>query len=202
MKRNDEIERRVLGVCWLDEDEMRDLLVKDLVWKEGWLYAVHRWSDWSDAPFLDLLNRDHHRAYEKYIWIVGESWVPVIVGHEQVLLQLIEGRDPEEHVFPEVHMPPPRVRTRLKHQYASRLYTMFSGLTPPIDNRRITDYEDYSDVHYRYDVEAVYDVTHVLGEPLYMADYIAMRSIGRRSPRRRKGKDPSAVKKCLRTEQT
>ncbi len=126
----------------------------------------------------------------------------MIVGHEQVLLQLIEGRAPEEHVFPEVHMPPPRVWTRLKHQYASRLYTMFSGLTPPIDNRRTTDYEDYSDVHYRYDAEAVYDVTHVLGEPLYMADYIAMRSIGRRSPRRRKGKDPSAVKKCLRTEQT
>ena len=33
MKRIDEKERRFLGVCWLDEEEMQSILVKDFVWK-------------------------------------------------------------------------------------------------------------------------------------------------------------------------
>ncbi len=198
MKRNDEIERHVLGVCWLYEDEMRDLLVKDLVWKEGWLYAVCRWRDWSGEPFLDLLNPDNHQPYKKYIYIVGERWVPVITEQEHVLQQLIEGRGPNDHVFPEVHMPSRHVLKRLKRQYASRLYTMFSGLTPPIDNRTINgEYQSIS----RYE-DAVYDVAHVLGfEPKY-TDVVAIRYIGQRSPRRRKGESSTTIKKRLSAEQT
>jgi hypothetical protein len=196
MKRNDDIERRVLGICWLYEDEMRDLLVKDLVWKEGWLYAIHRWGDFE--PYLGISLQDDAKAYEKYIWKVGERWVPVIAGQEQVLQQLIEGRGPQEHVFPEVHMPSRRVLKRLKRQYASRLYTMLSGFAPPIDNRTINgEYQSIS----RYE-DAVYDVVHVLGsEPKY-ADIVAIRYIGQRSPRRRKGSGSSAIKNHSRTEQT
>jgi hypothetical protein len=142
--------------------------------------------------FLDLLTREHHPTYEKYIWIVGEHWVPVIAGQEQILLQLIEGRSPEEHVFPEVHMPPRQILKQLERQYASRLYTMFSGLTPPIDNRRSEDWMDDLDTS-RYDEDAVYDVARVLSYPLNMADLFAMRYIGQRSARRRKGKSSSAM---------
>lgn len=192
MKRNDTIERQVLGTCWLEEEEMQNLLVKDLIWKEGWLYAVLKWEDWDEDPFLDLLNREHHAMYEKYIWLVGEHWVPVIAGQEQILLQLIEGRRPEEHVFSEVHMPPLHVLKQLERQYASRLYTMFSGLTPPIDNRRSEECMDDLDTS-RYDEDAVYDVARVLSYPLDMADLFAMRSIGQRSARQRKGKSSSAM---------
>lgn len=65
---------------------------------------------------------------------------------------------------------------------------MFSDRTPPIDNRRF-DCAFSPDVDSRYDSEAVYDVAHVLSEDLWFADYLAHRYIGRRSPRRKKGKD-------------
>jgi hypothetical protein len=53
MKRNATIEHQVLGICWLEEEEMQNLLIKDLIWKEGWLYAVQKWEDWDEEPFLD-----------------------------------------------------------------------------------------------------------------------------------------------------
>jgi len=65
MKRLDEIERRVLSICWLSAREMRNLLVKNLVWKEGWLYAVSPWKD-DERRFLDLPSREPYKGYEKY----------------------------------------------------------------------------------------------------------------------------------------
>lgn len=86
---------------------MQNLLVKNLVWKEGWLYAVSPWED-DERRFPDLPSRESYKGYEKYIWMVGETWVPVITGQEHILLQLVEGRVPDDPVFSEVHMPPRR----------------------------------------------------------------------------------------------
>lgn len=200
MKRLDEVERRVLSICWLDEYEMRELRVKDLIWKEGWLYAVSPWED-DERRFPDLPSRESHKGHEKYIWMVGESCVPVIAGQEHILLQLTEGHAPDDHVFPEVHMPSHHVLERLKRQYASRLYTMFSGRVPPIDKRRVDKEEAFTIVDGRYDADAVYDVVHVLRDEPHEADHFAIRYIGQRPSRRKNDKDKLVTENILGKEE-
>jgi hypothetical protein len=195
MKYSYETERRLLSVCWLREREMRDLLVKNIVWREGRLYVVLK--DREIEPFPAIPEgRDQLKGHERYIWMVGESWLPVIAGQEQVLLELIEGRDPDEHVFSEVHLPPPRILDRLERQYAAALYTMFSGRTPPIDNTRIRldDDKDYEDIDsQKYDEDAVRDVARVVGRSYMSPGLFAIRYIGRRSPRQKKRRETAAV---------
>ena len=190
MKYSNETERRLLSVCWLREREMRDLLVKNVVWKEKRLYVVFK--ERQIEPFPDIpQGRDSLKGYEHVIWMVGESWLPVISGQEQVLLELIEGRDPDEHVFPEVHLPPPRILDVLERQYAAALYTMFSGRTPPVDNTRIRLDGDYEDINpLRYDEDAVRDVAHVLGRSWMAPGLFAIRYIGHHLPGQ-KGKEQS-----------
>jgi hypothetical protein len=183
MKYANEAERRLLRVCWLREREMRGLFVKDIVWREGRLYAVFK--DQEIEPFPDLPEgRDQLKGHERYIWMVGQHWIPVIAGQEQVLLELIKGRAPDEHVFPEVHLPPRRILNVLERQYAAALYTMFSGRTPPIDNTRVrlNDDKDYEDIDLqKYDEDAVRDVARVLGRSWMSPGLFAIRYIGRRS---------------------
>jgi hypothetical protein len=126
--------------------------------------------------------------------MVGESWLPVIAGQEQVLLELIERRDPDEHVFSEVHLPPRRNLDVLERQYAAALYTMFSGRTPPVDNTRIRLDGDYEGINpQRYDEDAVRDVAHVLGRSWMSPGLFAIRYIGHRSPGRKKRKEALAM---------
>jgi hypothetical protein len=190
MKYSNETERRLLSVCWLREREMRDLLVKNVVWKEKRLYVVFK--ERQIEPFPDIpQGRDSLKGYEHVIWMVGESWLPVIAGQEQVLLELIERRDPDEHVFPEVHLPPARILDVLERQYAAALYTMFSGRTPPVDNTRIRLDGDYEEINpQRYDEDAVRDVAHVLGRSWMAPGLFAIRYIGRHLPGQ-KGKEQS-----------
>jgi hypothetical protein len=193
MKYSDETERRLLSACWLREREMRDLLVKNIVWRESRLYVVLK--DREIEPFPDIPEgRDQFKGYERYIWMVGECWLPVIAGQEQMLLELIEGRGPDEHVFPEVHLPSPRILNVLERQYAADLYTMFSGRTPPVDNTRIRSDGDYEDIDpQRYDEDAVRDVAHVLGYSWMSPGWFAIRYIGRRSSGQKKRKETSAT---------
>ena len=110
-----------------------------------------------------------------------------------MLLELIEGRGPDEHVFPEVHLPPRSILYVLERQYAAALYTMFSGRTPPIDNTRVRldDNKDYEDIDFqKYDEDAVRDVARVLGRTYMSPGLFAIRYIGRRSPGQ-KGKEQS-----------
>lgn len=186
-KYSNETERRLLSVCWLHERKMRDLLVKNIVWKEGRLYTVLKDSEIEPYPAIPE-GRDQLKGHERYIWMVGESWFPVIARQEQVLLELTEGRGPAEHVFPEVHLPPRRILHFLERQYAAALYTMFSGRTPLIDNTRIrlNDDRDYEDIDFqKYDEDAVHDVARVLGRTFMSPGLFAIRYIGRRSPGRR-----------------
>jgi hypothetical protein len=82
MKYSNETERRLLSVCWLREREMRDLLVKNVVWKEKRLYVVFK--ERQIEPFPDIpQGRDSLKGYEHVIWMVGESWLPVIARQEQ-----------------------------------------------------------------------------------------------------------------------
>jgi hypothetical protein len=162
---------------------MRVLLVKNIVWRENRLYVVLREQEIEPFPAIPE-GRSHLKGYERYIWMVGESWLPVIAGREQVLLELIEGRDPDEHVFPEVHLPAPRILYLLERQYAADLYTMFSGRTPPIDHRRVRldDDKDYEDIDtQKYDEDTVRDVARVLGRSFMSPGLFAIRYIGRRS---------------------
>ena len=183
MKHSHKRERRLLRACWLREREMRVLLVKNIVWRENRLYVVLREQEIEPFPAIPE-GRSHLKGYERYIWMVGESWLPVIAGREQVLLELIEGRDPDEHVFPEVHLPAPRILYLLERQYAADLYTMFSGRTPPIDHRRVRldDDKDYEDIDtQKYDEDTVRDVARVLGRSFMSPGLFAIRYIGRRS---------------------
>ncbi len=172
---------------------MRDLLVKNIVWKENRLYVVFK--DSKIEPFPDIpQGRDPLKGYEHSIWIVGECWYPVIAGQEYVLLELIEGRGSDEPVFPEVHLPPRRSLDALERQYAAALYTMFSGRTPPVDNTRIRPDGDHDDINpQRYDENAVRDVAHVLGRSWMSLGLFAIRYIGRRSPGRKKRKETLAM---------
>jgi hypothetical protein len=172
---------------------MRDLLVKDMLWKEDRLYVVLKTRE--IEPFPDILHgRDQLKGHEHYIWTGGECWLPVIPGQEHVLLELIEGRGPDEHVFPEVHLTPQRSLDALERQYAVALYTMFSGRTPPVDNTRIRPAGDYEDINpQRYDEDAVRDVAHILGRSWMSPGLFAIRYIGRRSPGRKKRKEALAM---------
>ncbi len=193
MKHSHKRERRLLRACWLREREMRVLLVKNIVWREDRLYVVLKEQEIEPFPAIPE-GRIHLKGYERYIWMVGESWLPVIAGREQVLLELIEGRDPDEHVFPEVHLPPRRILYLLERQYAADLYTMFSGRTPPIDHTRVRldDDKDYEDIDtQKYDEDAVRDVARVLGRSFMSPGLFAIRYIGRRSPGQ-KGKERNA----------
>ncbi len=192
MKYSHKTECRLLRACWLCEREMRDLLVKNIVWREDRLYVVLKEQEIEPFPAIPE-GRGQLKGHERYIWMVGESWLPVIAGQEQVLLKLIERRDPDEHVFPEVHLPPPRILYLLERQYAADLYTMFSGRTPPIDHTRVRldDDKDYEDIDFqKYDEDAVRDVARVLGRSFMSPGLFAIRYIGRRSPGRR-GKEQS-----------
>jgi hypothetical protein len=186
MKHHDKAERRLLRACWLRERDLRDLLVKDIVWKKDWLYVVLK--DRAIEPFPDIpQGRDQFKGYEQCIWMVGEQWLPVIAGQEHVFLELIEGRAPDEHVLPDVHLPPPRILHALERQYAASLYTIFSGRKPPVDNTRIHPDGDYEDIDSRlYDENAVYDVACVLGYTWMPPGLFAIRYIGQRSPRQKK----------------
>jgi hypothetical protein len=83
MKYHDETEHRLLRACWVCEREMRDLFVKDIVWREDRWYVVLK--DREIEPLPDMLQgRDKLKGYEHSIWMGGECWLPVIAGQEHV----------------------------------------------------------------------------------------------------------------------
>jgi hypothetical protein len=69
------------------------LRVKDLVWRDGRLSAVVR--EWEEDEEGNVVE---HKEPEAIL-----RWIPVITGYEHVLLKLINGRDPNELLFPESH---------------------------------------------------------------------------------------------------
>lgn len=195
MKYQKTLQRRLLRACWLREYEMRDLLVKDIVCEQGRWYIVLR--DQGGDPWRDILQeREQLRGYEHSIWKEDEIWLPVIVGQEQVLQELIEGRDPDEHVFAKVELPSHRSLSlyRLERQYARNLYTMFSGRTPPLDKTQILLDEYYDEINEElYDEVAVRDVARILGRAHLGLGLFAILYIGRRPPKQKKRKETSVV---------
>lgn len=190
MKHYDETESRLLRACWLSERELRDLLVKQVAWRNDRLYVILK--DREIEPFLDLPpGRDQLKGHEQFIWMVGERWVPVIAGQEHVLLELTTGCDPDGHVFSQVHLPSRRKQFMLQREYARALYTMFSGHPSPEDNTRLRpDKRQYEDIDtQRYDADAVADVAHVLGLAWTSPGWFALTYIGHRSPRPKKRKE-------------
>ena len=168
MKWNTKIQARVLSICWLNEIELEGLLVKDIVWRDGILYAVIR-------------ERNDDESQE-----VDKKWIPVIAGYEQMLLDILKGRDPDENAFSGWYLFLSEKRLySLERRYAPRLYTMLSGCVPPIDNRRPDPGEENLSLD-QYNVAVVYVVAHVLRWDCDAPGYIAATYIGRRSSKRKK----------------
>jgi hypothetical protein len=182
MKWTVKMQDRLMGVCLVEERDMGYLRVKDLVWRDSRLYAVVR--EWEEDEEGNVVEHEEPEAILRRI--------PVIAGYEHVVLKLINGRDPNELLFPESHpLPYGQALYTLERRYAARLYEMLSGCPPPVDNRRPG--LSHADVDLeQYDIAAVYVVAQVLGRVLYPPGDVVLEYISRRShrPRRERKRAP------------
>jgi hypothetical protein len=173
---------RLLGVCLVEERDIGYLRVKDLVWRDGRLYAVVR--EWEEDEEGNVVEYEEPEAILR--------WIPVIAGYEQWVLKLTKGRDPNESLFPEAHpLPYGETLYTLERRYARRLYEMISGRTPPVDNRRPGWSHTDVDLE-QYDIAAVYVVAQVLGRVLYPPGNVVLQYIshGTHRPRRERKRAP------------